>query len=188
MKAYLENIIGKINEQDWSMTEQIIRYEFAKKNDYFLEEGMVCRDIWFLSQGAARSFELKDGTEHTTRFFMAPCYFTDYHSLLSGKPTDFFFKAEEDCSIQRLPYPQLFALYEKSHALERVGRIMAEFQFMTEIDLRRMHLNMDARERYEYVEANQPELLQRFQLKDIASYLGITPVSLSRLRKSRLIK
>ena len=84
--------------------------------------------------------------------------------------------------------PQLHELYRNRHALEHIGRVMAEMQFMMEFDRRRMHLNMDALQRYEHLERTQPEVFQRFQLKDIATYLGITPVSLSRLRKYRFGK
>ncbi len=130
-------------------------------------------------------FENMDGTEKTTHFFIAPTMFTMYHSLITATPSEVSIKAEENCSLQAIPHAQLTKLYDQSHQLERIGRIMAEFQFVGEFNRRRLHLNMDALQRYEYLEQHQPEVFQRFQLKDIATYLGITPVSLSRLRKYR---
>lgn len=185
MREYLENIIGKLEEHDWSLLSAIIREEVCSRGDYLLEAGIVCRNIWFLKQGAIRMFELNEGIEFTTHFFISPSFFTLYHSLLSGVPSELYIKAEENCSLQILPYSSLSKLYQDSHALERIGRIMAEFHFMAEFERRRMHLNMDALQRYEYLEKKQPEVFHHFQLKDIATYLGITPVSLSRLRKYR---
>ncbi len=185
MRNYLDQTTGKLSDEDWAFIQSIIRRQKVAKNELILEEGKTCQNIWFLEQGAVRMFELQDGTENTTHFFLAPTFFTVYHSLLTATPSELFIKAEEDCILQTLPYKALSALYQQSHALERIGRIMAEINFMAEFDRRRMHLNMDALQRYEQLEARQPEVFQRFQLKDIATYLGITPVSLSRLRRYR---
>ena len=95
---------------------------------------------------------------------------------------------EEYCELDVIPYTKLTQLYDRSHAIERVGRVMAEHQYIEEFELRKMLLSMDSLERYEYLEMNQPEIFQHFQLKDIATFLGMTPVSLSRLRKILLDK
>lgn len=188
MRTYLEHITGRLSDEDWSLINGIIQHHNIDKGAFLLEEGKVCRSIWFLEEGAVRMYELRDGNEQTTHFFLAPAFFTVYHSLLTGAPSELFIKAEEDCRLQVLPFTALSALYRQSHALERIGRIMAELNFMAEFNRRRMHLNMDALQRYEQLEASQPEVFQRFQLKDIATYLGITAVSLSRLRRYRTKK
>ena len=188
MRAYLQHITGRLSDEEWSLIDGIVQHHSISKGAFLLEEGKACQSIWFLEEGAVRMYELKDGNENTTHFFVAPSFFTVYHSLLTGSPSELFIKAEEDCSLQILPYPALSALYRQSHALEHIGRIMAELNFIAEFNRRRMHLNMDALQRYEQLEAQQPEVFQRFQLKDIATYLGITPVSLSRLRRYRTKK
>jgi CRP-like cAMP-binding protein len=185
LRSYLEQIAGKIPDRDWNLLEEIIQPMEYPGNQHLIEEGKICRHIWFLEKGALRMFEYMDGNEKTTHFFLAPTMFTMYHSLITSTPSEVSIKTEEDCILQALPYAQLIKLYDQSHRLERIGRIMAEFQFVGEFNRRRLHLNMDALQRYEYLEQNQPEVFQRFQLKDIATYLGITPVSLSRLRKYR---
>jgi hypothetical protein len=108
--------------------------------------------------------------------------FIDYHSVLTKSPSEIGFRAEENCFIQQMAYDRLLALFDKSHYLERLARLMAERQFVKEFALRRQLLNFDALERYEYLIETQPYIFQRFALKDIASFIGITPVSLSRLR------
>jgi CRP-like cAMP-binding protein len=187
MREYIENITGKkLSDFDWRLLSKIIENSKLPRGHLLLKEGQRCNNIWYLKEGAVRFFENVNGEYRTTHFFMSPSMFTAYHSLITGAPSVLSMEATSELAMEVLPYNQLKQLYDQSHALERVGRIMAEYQFVSELNRRRMLLNMDALERYEYLESNQPEVFQQFQLKDIATYIGITPVSLSRLRKYRL--
>ena len=161
-------------------------HEEINRGQLVIEEGQRCNHIWYLKEGAVRFFENVRGEYRTTHFFLAPSMFTVYHSLITGAPSELSVEATSNLILEALPYEQLKQKYDQSHMLERVGRIMAEYQFISEMNRRRMLLNMDALDRYEFLEANQPEVFQYFQLKDIATYIGITPVSLSRLRRYRL--
>jgi len=185
LRPYLEQIAGRMPDKDWEVLRSILRPSEVLKGRFLLEEGMRCGEIWFLVEGAVRYFENVDGEHRTTHFFTAPAMFTSYHSLISGAPSEVNILAEAECRILSLPYDRLKEGYDQSHVLERIGRIMAEYQFIAEFNRRRMLLHMDALERYEKLEEEHPEVFQHFQLKDIATYLGITPVSLSRLRKYR---
>jgi CRP-like cAMP-binding protein len=187
LRSYLEQITGnKISERDWSLLSGILKNIEIPKGELVIEEGQICNHIWYLKKGTVRFFENVNGEFRTTHFFMAPSMFTVYHSLITGAPSELNIEATSNLVMEALPYMQLKQQYDQSHMLERVGRIMAEYQFISELNRRRMLLNMDALERYEFLEANQPEVFQKFQLKDIATYIGITPVSLSRLRKYRM--
>ena len=187
MKKYIESIIGKeIPYPDWMLLSGITELEELPKGHLLVQEGQRCNRIWYLNEGAVRFFENVNGEYRTTHFFLAPAMFTVYHSLITGAPSELNIEATSDVITEALPYDRLKQLYDQSHALERVGRIMAEYQFVSELNRRRMLLNMDALERYEFLESNQPDVFQHYQLKDIATYIGITPVSLSRLRKYRL--
>ena len=187
MRQYIENIIGRnLPDSDWALLSDIIERKEITKGELLVKEGQRCNDIWYLKEGSVRYYENVNGEYRTTHFFIAPTMFTVYHSLLSDEPSELAIEATTDLKLAVLPYSLLKQLYDQSHVLERVGRIMAEYQFINELNRRRMLLNMDALERYEFLEANQPEVFQQYQLKDIATYIGITPVSLSRLRKYRL--
>lgn len=185
MREYLEKITGKISDKDWNLFEKLTYQDSRKKADSLLDFNKICKDIWYLRKGAVRKIENVNGIIKTTHFYVAPFMFTIYRSLLREEPSTMAILCEEDCEFDVIPYANLTQLYEQSHAIERVGRIMAEYQYIEEFELRKMLLNMDSLERYEYLESNQPEIFQHFQLKDIATFLGITPVSLSRLRKLR---
>lgn len=188
MRTFLEHITGPIPENDWQLFEELACPETRKKGEILLDFQEHCKQLWFLKKGAVRKIENVNGTIKTTHFYLAPMMFTVYHSLIRDLPSDLSIVCESDCEFNTIPYRELVQLYHRSHAIERVGRIMAEHQFVEEFNLRRIWLNMDALQRYEYLEESQSEVFQHFQLKDIATYLGITPVSLSRLRKVRYEK
>ncbi len=185
MRAYLEHITGPIPEKDWLLFQALAYSENRNKGDVLLDFNKRCRHIWYLKKGAVRKIENINGVAKTTHFYVGPFMFTVYRSLLRGLPSLMAIICEEDCEFDVIPYSGLVELYNQSHTVERVGRIMAEHQYIEEFDLRRALLHMDALQRYEYLEEHQPEIFQHFQLKDIATFLGITPVSLSRLRKVR---
>ena len=164
MKKYLEQIAGKIPVKDWTLFKEITFQEQRLKGDTLLEFNKKCRYIWFLKKGAVRKIENINGTLKTTHFYIAPFMFTVYRSLLRDLSSQMSIICETDCEFEVLLYSDLVALYNHSHPIERVGRIMAEHQYIEEFDLRRVLLNMDALQRYEYLEANQPEIFQYFQL------------------------
>lgn len=185
LKLFFESLFGSVPESEWQLLSSILELETIKKGEVFHPIGKQCKHLWFLEKGAVRVFEYSNDVERTTHFFIENNLFIDYHSVLTQSPSEIGFKAEEDCKLQQMPYDKLLALFDKSHYLERLARLMAERQFVMEFELRRQLLNLDALQRYEYLIQNKPYIFQRFALKDIASYIGITPVSLSRLRKMK---
>ncbi|MEM7549475.1 MAG: cyclic nucleotide-binding domain-containing protein [Bacteroidota bacterium] len=157
----------------------------AKKGDVILHFNKPCKTIWHLVTGAARKIEMIEGSTKTTHFYTAPKVFTVLQSALKSIPSDLSIVCDEDCIFLELPFVELQKLYEKSRYIERIGRRIVEEEYIAEFSIRRMFLKMDALERYEYIEKTHPEVLKRFQLKDVATFLGITPETLSRLRKTR---
>ncbi len=156
------------------------------KGEFILSLNRPCTTIWHLKKGAVRKLEFDNGIEKTTHFYVAPKVFTVLHSALTGEPSDLAIVCEEDCEFFTLDVNVLQELYDQSIYIERIGRRMAENEFIEEFSIRRMFLKLDALQRYEFLEKEQPEILKRFQLKDVATFLGVTPETLSRLRKLRL--
>ena len=184
-RAFIESVFGKFPEHDWLLLKGICEPLQVKKGEIVLSIGEKCKHLWFLVKGAVRAYELTDGFEKSN-YFMTDCsLFIDYYSIATDQGSELCFVAEEDCEIFAMNYGSLLKTYDQSQLLERIGRIMAERQFVIEFEIRRLFLTKDAFERYQYLLENRPEIFQRFSLKDIASFIGITPVSLSRLRKMR---
>lgn len=186
MRQYIENITGTIPDKDWKLYQQHLKRVKKKKGETILHIDKPCKTIWHMTKGAVRKLEMDNGIEKTTHFYVAPKVFTVLHSALTGEPSDLSIICEEDCEFLTLDIKELAELYQKSIYIERVGRRMAEEEFIEEFSMRRMFLKLDAIQRYEFMEKEHPEILQRFRLKDIATFLGVTPETLSRLRKLRL--
>lgn len=187
MREYIERITGALPDADWNLYEQQLKFVKMKKGQTILSLNDTCKTVWHMTKGAVRKFEMDKGLEKTTHFYTAPKIFTVLHSTLTGEPSDLSIVCEEDCEFLELSTKDLQALYKKSIFIERIGRRMVEEEFIEELSIRRMFLKLDALQRYEYIETKHPEILKRFQLKDVATFLGITPETLSRLRKLRFL-
>lgn len=185
MRTIFENIVGPIPDHDWNMYFEKLKPIKAKKGDVILPLDKVCETIWHLTKGAVKKVEMDEGILKTTHFYTAPKVFTVLQSVLKNEPSELSIICEEACEFLELSIKDLKPLYNKSIYIERIGRRMAEEEFISEFSMRRMFLKLDALQRYEYMEKSHPEILNRFQLKDIATFLGVTPETLSRLRKIR---
>jgi CRP-like cAMP-binding protein len=183
LMIFFETLFGVMPSKEWELLSGILEPVEIQKGADVHKIGKYCKHLWFLEKGAVRVYEHSNGQERTTHFFIENNLFIDYHSVLTNTPSEIGFKAEEDCLLQQMPYDKLLWSFDQSHYLERLARLMAERQFVMEFELRRQLLNFDALQRYEYLIKTQPSIFQRFALKDIASFIGVTPVSLSRLRK-----
>ena len=183
LKIFFETLFGQMPSSEWALLKNIIEPVEISKGTDLHKIGKLCKHLWFLDEGAIRVYEYSNDIERTTHFFIEKSLFIDYHSVLTNLPSEIGFRAEETCYIHQMPYDKLLALFDKSHYLERLARVMAERQFVMEFELRRQLLNFDALQRYDFLIKTQSYIFQRFALKDIASFIGITPVSLSRLRK-----
>jgi CRP-like cAMP-binding protein len=184
-REFIEGVFGNFPQKDWLLLRNICEPLQAKKGEELLSIGERCKYLWFLVKGAVRAYELTDGAEKSNYFFTDRSLFIDYYSIATNKGSELCFVAEEDCELLAINYQKLLQTYNESQLLERIGRIMAERQFVIEFELRRLFLTKDSLERYQYLLKNKPEIFQRFSLKQIATFIGITPVSLSRLRKMR---
>lgn len=186
MRKYIEHIAGPLPNHDWEVYQRHLNVTKAKKGETILHFDRPCQTIWHMTKGAVRKLEMDNGIEKTTHFYVAPKVITVLHSALTGRLSDLSIICEEDCEFLTLDVNQLDSLYKQSIYIERIGRRMAEEEFIEEFSMRRMFLKLDALQRYEFMEQKHPEILQRFQLKDVATFLGVTPETLSRLRKLRL--
>lgn len=154
-----------------------------KKKEFLLQEGKVCNKITFINSGCVRLFYNVDGEENTVQFFLENSWYTDYASFLTGQPTIENVQALENCEVVQFKKEDLYKLYNEMPIFEKVGRVFAENAFLSLSRLNRMKTNEEPEERYLNLIKQRPELVQRIAQHYIASYLGIKPESLSRIRK-----
>jgi CRP-like cAMP-binding protein len=154
------------------------------KGEPLVAAGRTCRSLYFLQQGALRGYYLLDGKEITYWFAFAPEFVTSFHSFITGKPAVESVEALEGSILWAISKEKLTALLDRFHELERLVRLAYEHYY---IRLEERFVNAQFRtatERYMQLMEQEPHLLERVPLQYIASYLGISPETLSRVRAS----
>lgn len=159
-----------------------------KKGEFWVKEGEFNSDILFLNKGMLRSYFVKREVEKTFDLVIENQILTATESYASGLPSTDFIQAVEDTYLSVITKDNLEILYSKSFKWERVGRIIIEY-YTIEKEIRiRSFISETAQERYERLTKDQPELMQRTPQIYLANFLGITPQSLSRLRRKIIPK
>lgn len=153
-----------------------------RKGDLLLSEGEYAKDCYFVLKGCVRSYHIIDGEERTTDFYTENQTINPV-SYLVNKPSEYYISCLEDCVIALGNDERNKELLRKVPKLESMivqmsGSLLAENQNSLD-DFK----NLSAEMRYRKLLANRPDLFQRVPLQYIASFLGITAVSLSRMRK-----
>ncbi|WP_158829595.1 Crp/Fnr family transcriptional regulator [Mucilaginibacter lacusdianchii] len=153
-----------------------------KKYELYLKEGQVCKMMVMVHKGGLRYFSRTEKGDHTIGFAFEGGWLGDYESFLLQTPSNCLIEALEDCELFTLSYPDMQALYQHSQRFERFGRIMAEQLFLATARSKSDLMLRNAKERYMSLLANQPQIFERLPQHLIASYLGVLPQSLSRIR------
>jgi CRP-like cAMP-binding protein len=155
------------------------------KGALLLQPGKTARELYFIEQGMIRGYYEKDGKEITHWFGHEAHLCTSYYSFLSETPSFEYIQSIEPLKIQKLKRSTLYQLYEQFPLLNRLGREIIE-QYYIQLEERLYHQHFkEARERYQLFCQKKPEVLQRAPLGSIASYLGISQETLSRIRSKK---
>ena len=153
-----------------------------KKKTTLLDIGKVSNEVFYLIKGCIRLYCERDGEELSTYFFTENMFAGSYDSFLSRKPSKVAIETLEECDVLVLSHKGQEKLYEIFPKMNEFIRKAIEQRFVLLHDLFISYLLNSPEERYLMLLKDRPELLQRFPQHQIASYLGVTPVSLSRIR------
>jgi CRP-like cAMP-binding protein len=153
-----------------------------KKHDFFLRDGQVCKSMVIVHTGGLRYFSRSEKGDHTLGFAFEGEWLGDYESFLQQTVSDCYIEALEDSQLFTLNYADMQALYGHSQRFERFGRLIAEKLFIKTARSKRNLMVQSAEDRYLDLLTSQPHILERLPQHLIASYLGIQPQSLSRIR------
>lgn len=153
-----------------------------KKYSFYLKEGQVCKGMAIVNKGGLRYFSRSEKGDHTIGFAFEGEWIGDYESFLLQVPSPDFIEALEDCELFTLSYADMQALYQHSQRFEKFGRIIAESLFISAAKQKRNLMMQSAEDRYLELLSSQPHIFERLPQHLIASYLGIQPQSLSRIR------
>jgi CRP-like cAMP-binding protein len=168
-----------------SALEAICSIRVVEKNRDLQSIGHTCRTIYFINKGIARIYYYKDETDITESFAIESQLVVRYESLFTGRPSRKAIQVLEDTELVAIDAGQLFQLYETHHATEKLFRKIFESAHVDTINRLESIQFHSAAERYHDLLREAPGIVRRVPLKYIASYLGITQVSLSRIRAQR---
>ena len=179
------NKIQNLGESSIAELNSISREEIFKKGQIIQPIGHTCKTIYFVKKGAVRIYYFKDDIDITESFEFENAFVARAESLFSGKPSRKAIEAIEDTTLIAIDSNKLFKLFDTHPDLERLFRKIIESSYVNTVNRLESLQFHTAEERYQQMMDEHPEILKRVPLKLIASYLGITPVSLSRIRASR---
>jgi CRP-like cAMP-binding protein len=162
--------------------EGICSVLFLKKNEELQSIGHTCRTIYFVKKGIARIYYYKDGTDITESFSFENSMIARVESLFTEKPSRKAIQIVEDAELIAINVPKLFNLYDTHPQIERLFRKIFEKGYVETVNRIESLQFHSAEERYLALLQENPDALRRISLKYIASYLGITQVTLSRIR------
>lgn len=177
------NFLVPINTNDWEEFSNRLYYKKFQKNDILLQAGEVENYMYFMVSGISRIFQQKNDIEYTLRFDFPISVFNSYASFISQKPSLINVQALSDLKAFRMSYADMQSLYDVSKNADRVGRRMLELLYLQR-EMKELQLHSKTAEDYycELIKDNA-QLTEQIPQKYLASYLGITPESLSRIKK-----
>ncbi|MFT5823362.1 MAG: CRP-like cAMP-binding protein [Crocinitomix sp.] len=185
LKIHLEKLIH-FTESEMEIFTSLFSQVQLKKKDYFAEAGEFSSNLGFLSTGVMRAFfRNKSGNEYSKTFFTPSNFVAAYSAITTKQKNLINIQCLTDCTLFIADFRQLTSLYKKYPKFESLARIMAEHKFAIkekrEIEL----VTLEATGRYEIFKKEHPNLENLINQYHIASYLGITPTQLSRIRAKK---
>ncbi|QMU31260.1 Crp/Fnr family transcriptional regulator [Adhaeribacter radiodurans] len=171
-----------LNLEQWAEFERHLEEVTFQKNEFLCQAGQVEQYLYFIHAGAVRVYHQTNQQEFTLNFHFADEFVSAFSSFLTQTPSRVYLQALENVQASRIHRQYLYQSYEKHHQAERIGRLFAETLFIhktnREIDL----LSLSAEEQYLKLLQKNPQMVNTISVKHLASYLGIQPESLSRIR------
>ncbi len=187
MQSTFQTYINQISPVRGKALEELyqcFKPKQLKKQEFFVKEGEFAWQVGFLQTGIVRAFFTnQEGKEYNKQFFVGPSILGAYTSLITKKPNQIAQQALTDCELLVADYAKIEALYDKYHELERLGRKLAEHYFLEKEQKEIEMALLDADKRYLILRQQFPTLESIIPQYYIASYLGISPTQLSRIRR-----
>jgi len=186
---YLQNLKNKIlsytqvDDVHLDYWLKVYRKIELKKGEALVSPGQLVTHFYYVAKGCIYYYKLEDGEEKVLEFYTDDVFFTDLPAYVKGTPSNYYLKASENTTVYAIQKSDAESSFEKSHQLERFGRLSMQEAFMkifTRVERRNSRTN---EERYLRLLDKRPDLFQRVPQYLIASYLGLTPVGLSKIRK-----
>lgn len=166
---------------------ELVELKSFKKNEQILSIGSTCQYLYFVVKGFAKGTRIFNHKIETSWFWKELDVMTSIDSFLRQSPSEEGILAIEDCVVFQLSYTDLQHLYKEFIEFNIVGRKIIEFYFLKSGEITTALRSMNAEQKYNYLLRLHPDIFQRTTLQNISSYLGLSPETVSRIRRKPLI-
>jgi CRP-like cAMP-binding protein len=174
----------QLSKTEVELFVSLLQQKTIYRKGFLLRQGDICKTENFITRGCLRTYSVDDnGVEHIVMFGVEDWWMGDLYSFLTQSPASYFIDALEDTEVLQISKPNLDKLYEQVPKFERFFRILFQNAFIAQQNRINQNLAFTAEQRYLEFMHRYPQLEQRIPQKQVAAYLGITPVFLSMLRK-----
>lgn len=172
------------SEDEWEIIISSFSLKKLKKGDYFIQQGAVCKYVAFVANGFLRSYFSTESKEITTDFIFKNTFTSAYKSFLTQEPSEENIQALIDTNLLVMSYEQKNSLFKIIPNWEKLARYLTEEHFIRKDNKVKLLNNSSAIERYQQLlSKDREQIISKIPLHYIASYLGIAPETLSRIRK-----
>ncbi|HYE53302.1 MAG TPA: Crp/Fnr family transcriptional regulator [Chitinophagaceae bacterium] len=183
IRAYISRYIS-LTEEETALFTALLKPKSLRKRQYLLQAGDVSRFECFVNTGCLRAYSLDDnGQEHVVQFAVEDWWIGDMYSFLTQTPATYNIEALEDSEVVLLDKAGYDRLLDSITKFDRMFRIIIQNAFIAQQRRVIENMSLPAQERYLLFQKRYPQLGQRLPQHQVASYLGITPESLSRVRR-----
>ncbi|PWK28001.1 CRP-like cAMP-binding protein [Arcicella aurantiaca] len=182
LKIFFRRLVD-FSDKELEEVKDFFHPKKIKKGEFLCVPGETAHEIGFILKGAFRVYYLVEGKESTRFLGCENIFITSSPSFTSQIPSIEYVEALENAELLMLSFQDLQMMYKLSHKWERMVRLLAEYSYNEQQQRIYSLIALSAQERYESLVQNRPDLIQRVPQYIIANYLGISPETLSRIRK-----
>ena len=182
IKEYLEQIV-KLSDKDWEIFSSKLKKVECNKRTTLLKKGAIENHLNFIEKGSIRLFIPKEENDITFGFCFKGQFMSAYDSFLTQLPSTYQTETLTETTLWRLTFTDLQDIYKRTEIGNVIGRITAENLFLMKSQRELSLLNDTAEKRYLNLFTERPQLIKEIPQKYLASYIGVTPQALSRIRK-----
>ncbi len=183
LQKILEGLIN-LNELEWSILKDKFKPCEFKQKSFIIKKGRTATNLYYIESGLLRTYYIQDGKEISTYFACDGQFITIYSSFISQNPSLEYLETIEKSIVYSISFIDLTKVYSQSPKFEKLGRILAEKNYLCILDRTLVMQTKTAKEKYiDFIENYDSKIVQRVPQHQIASFLGMAPESLSRVRK-----
>ena len=174
------------SEESWNVLQSFTTICHFKKGAYMVTQDKDCQSLFFISKGYCRAFHIQEGIEINTNFYFENEIATNINSYVRNHKASFTIQACEPVIAYRFDKDDILKAGITAPEIEKAGKLNLQLIAAKQENQIALYRLLTARQRYEYLESQEPQILQRVPLTLLSSYLGVTRETLSRIRNRKV--